>query len=68
MALLIVFLLSFIVIGGISALPIDSALNVLAIDPGPLRFTEEGTFQLSIFEDLHFGEGETDPADIYIYF
>jgi hypothetical protein len=23
----------------------------------PLRFTENGTFQISIFEDLHFGEG-----------
>jgi hypothetical protein len=23
----------------------------------PLRFTESGTFQISIFEDLHFGEG-----------
>lgn len=24
----------------------------------PLRFTANGTFQLSIFEDLHYGEGE----------
>lgn len=24
----------------------------------PLRFTSAGTFQLSVFEDLHFGEGE----------
>lgn len=24
----------------------------------PLRFTEDGTFQISIFEDLHFGEAE----------
>lgn len=24
----------------------------------PLRFTQNGTFQLSIFEDLHFGEAE----------
>lgn len=23
---------------------------------GPLRFSEKGTFQISIFEDLHFGE------------
>ena len=23
---------------------------------GPLTFTEDGTFQISIFEDLHFGE------------
>lgn len=24
--------------------------------PVPLRFTSDGTFQISIFEDLHFGE------------
>lgn len=23
----------------------------------PLRFTDNGSFQISIFEDLHFGEG-----------
>ena len=26
-------------------------------NPNLLRFTSEGTFQLSIFEDLHYGEG-----------
>jgi hypothetical protein len=25
---------------------------------GPLQFSQDGTFQLSIFEDLHFGESE----------
>lgn len=30
----------------------DSGLN------GPLRFREDGTFQISIFEDLHFGESK----------
>ena len=25
----------------------------------PLRFTSNGTFQISIFEDLHFGESMT---------
>src|SRR5687768_3216928 len=25
-------------------------------DPPPLTFTAEGTFRISIFEDLHFGE------------
>ncbi len=28
-------------------------------DFGPLRFDDDGTFQLSIFEDLHFGESES---------
>lgn len=26
---------------------------------GALKFAEDGTFQLSIFEDLHFGESKT---------
>ena len=26
---------------------------------GPLKFREDGTFQISIFEDLHFGESES---------
>ena len=25
---------------------------------GPLKFGEDGTFQISIFEDLHFGESK----------
>lgn len=25
----------------------------------PLRFARDGTFQISIFEDLHYGEGES---------
>ncbi|KAM3415051.1 hypothetical protein BST61_g10186 [Cercospora zeina] len=28
--------------------------------PGPLRFTEEGTFQIAVFADLHFGENAWD--------
>ncbi|POS80225.1 hypothetical protein DHEL01_v201384 [Diaporthe helianthi] len=28
--------------------------------PGPLRFREDGTFQVSIFADLHFGENAWD--------
>lgn len=27
----------------------------------PLRFTQEGTFQLSVFSDLHYGEGKSIP-------
>ena len=41
-----------------------------AIDPQwpllntqPLRFTKDGTFQISIFEDLHYGEGWSDLLD-----
>lgn len=26
--------------------------------PEPLRFTSNGTFQITIFEDLHFGESK----------
>jgi hypothetical protein len=28
-------------------------------DFGPLRFSPAGTFHISIFEDLHFGESES---------
>jgi hypothetical protein len=28
---------------------------------GPLRFKPDGSFQLAIFEDLHFGESESRP-------
>lgn len=28
----------------------------------PLRFREDGTFQISIFEDLHFGESIMAPS------
>lgn len=27
----------------------------------PLRFTSDGTFQISVFNDLHYGEGERGP-------
>lgn len=30
----------------------------------PLRFTDNGSFQISIFEDLHVGEGTSCSADI----
>jgi len=30
-----------------------------AVLEAPLRFTRNGTFQISIFEDLHFGESTT---------
>ncbi|GIZ49637.1 hypothetical protein CKM354_001266600 [Cercospora kikuchii] len=28
--------------------------------PGPLKFTKEGTFQIAVFADLHFGENAWD--------
>lgn len=31
---------------------------------GPLKFTEDGTFQISIFEDLHFGESKPPIAGL----
>ena len=30
----------------------------------PLRFTENGSFQISVFEDLHTGEGDFCPASV----
>lgn len=53
----------FTFVAGILAAPTKQPMN-----SKPLRFTSEGTFQIAIFEDLHFGEGpETDwgPAHVY---
>ncbi|KAL4868461.1 hypothetical protein BDV12DRAFT_209261 [Aspergillus spectabilis] len=36
------------------------AQTQLPNDFGPLKFKEDGTFQISIFEDLHFGENAWD--------
>lgn len=30
---------------------------------GPLQFSDDGTFQISIFEDLHFGESKAPDCD-----
>lgn len=43
-------LLSFM--SGIFATPIEPSRNA-----SPMRFAPDGSFQLSIFEDLHYGEG-----------
>ena len=38
-------------------LPASEAKYDNSSDPfGPLKFQRDGTFQISIFEDLHFGE------------
>lgn len=39
--------------------PTKNELDVDSYDATPrLRFENDGTFKVSIFEDLHFGEGE----------
>ena len=38
---------------GISAVPVVIKQEFL-----PLRFSGNGTFQIAVFEDLHYGEGE----------
>ncbi|TKA46788.1 hypothetical protein B0A54_03744 [Friedmanniomyces endolithicus] len=46
-----------------AGLALSSPLRRAAGDsslPPPLRFTSNGTFQISIFEDLHFGENAWD--------
>ena len=39
------------------AVPIMGAVNSKS-QPLSLRFSASGTFQLSVFEDLHYGEGK----------
>lgn len=41
-----------------AALPSKFAASDGSSPFGPLRFREDGTFQISIFEDLHFGESK----------
>ena len=36
---------------------ISSTLPGRSLIQEPLRFTKNGSFQITIFEDLHFGEG-----------
>ena len=38
---------------GVSAVPVVIKQEFL-----PLRFSGNGTFQIAVFEDLHYGEGE----------
>jgi hypothetical protein len=33
-------------------------LRITAKSFGPLRFKENGTFHINVFEDLHFGNGK----------
>lgn len=36
-----------------------AALSAFVVEAAkPLKFSADGTFQISVFEDLHFGDGE----------
>jgi hypothetical protein len=54
------FLLSLSLIGDIAAFPFAQNLdpNSGSARRQKLRFTPQGTFQLAVFGDLHYGEGE----------
>jgi hypothetical protein len=49
--------LSFILVANILALPVADELQWSLHNKQPLRFTKEDTFQISVFADLHYGEG-----------
>lgn len=50
----------------ILSLGLVASATALAI-PQPLRFTKEGTFQLSVFSDLHYGEGRIISISFYSF-
>lgn len=41
-----------------AVLPTRCAISNSSSSFGPLKFREDGTFQISVFEDLHFGESK----------
>lgn len=41
------------------ALAIARCALALSVQQPILRFTENGTFQISVFSDLHYGEGNS---------
>ena len=47
---------AFVATGAAYASPLKPSQT--AFVPAPLRFTSEGTFHISVFQDLHYGEGE----------
>ncbi|RDW82325.1 putative DNA repair exonuclease SIA1 [Coleophoma cylindrospora] len=51
-------LASFVLIRGLAAWPFGVQKRLNGTTAAPLRFTSEGTFQIAVFEDLHFGEAE----------
>lgn len=44
------------VVAGIASSALASAVNNNSQGPPPLKFNEDGTFQINVFEDLHFGD------------
>lgn len=44
-------------------IPLTDAVPAAA----PLRFDENGRFQVAVFEDLHFGEGRSFLSIFYLY-
>ncbi|KAI1466446.1 Metallo-dependent phosphatase [Daldinia caldariorum] len=55
-----VTLLMLAYIAGIDAGPVSKVNDSSIGSLGPLTFKRDGTFQISIFEDLHFGENAWD--------
>jgi hypothetical protein len=54
------YLLPAMLVAGAAAAPLQSRAHGFA----PLRFTAEGTFQITVFNDLHYGEGtQSSPSD-----
>lgn len=49
-------------------LSFNSIIKKRAAGFTPLRFTSDGTFQISVFNDLHYGEGEQDLAPVHLSF
>ena len=50
-----------------AVLPASNAKYYNSSQPfGPLKFQADGTFQISIFEDLHFGESTCWPTFKYL--
>lgn len=41
-----------------AVLPTRCATSNSSSSSGPLKFRQDGTFQISVFEDLHFGESK----------
>jgi hypothetical protein len=58
------FLLPAALIAGAVAAPAQTSFDSFA----PLRFTRDGTFQISVFNDLHYGEGTRQPNATTVLF